>query len=50
MKFLLGEDDLSLINGLFFAIKKQGYDLDIARICLDSRNSSEVIALFHYFT
>ncbi len=28
--FLL-EDDLSLINGLSFAIKKQGYEIDIAR-------------------
>lgn len=25
------EDDLSLINGLSFAVKKQGYELDIAR-------------------
>ena len=25
------EDDLSLINGLSFAIKKQGYELTIAR-------------------
>ena len=31
MKILIIEDDLSLINGLSFAIKKQGYDLDIAR-------------------
>lgn len=31
MKILLVEDDLSLINGLSFAIKKQGYELDIAR-------------------
>lgn len=30
-KLLLVEDDLSLINGLSFAIKKQGYDLDTAR-------------------
>lgn len=28
---LLIEDDISLINGLSFAIKKQGYTLDIAR-------------------
>ncbi len=28
--FLL-EDDLSLINGLSFAVKKQGYDIEIAR-------------------
>ncbi|MDD3415286.1 MAG: response regulator transcription factor [Lachnospiraceae bacterium] len=33
-KLLLVEDDLSLINGLSFAITKQGYDLDVARtIC-----------------
>ena len=25
------EDDLSLINGLTFAIKKQGYEVDVAR-------------------
>ena len=25
------EDDLSLINGLSFAVKKQGYEIDIAR-------------------
>lgn len=31
MKILIVEDDLSLINGLSFAIKKQGYGLDIAR-------------------
>ena len=30
-KILLVEDDLSLINGLSFAIKKQGYTLDTAR-------------------
>ena len=29
-RILLVEDDLSLINGLSFAIKKQGYELDIA--------------------
>lgn len=31
MKLLIVEDDFSLINGLSFAIKKQGYELDIAR-------------------
>ena len=31
MKILIVEDDLSLINGLSFAIKKQGYELDIVR-------------------
>ena len=30
-KILLLEDDLSLINGLSFAFKKQGYELDNAR-------------------
>lgn len=30
-RILLIEDDLSLINGLSFAIKKQGYMLDVAR-------------------
>lgn len=30
-KILLLEDDLSLINGLSFALKKQGYELDNAR-------------------
>lgn len=36
MKILLVEDDLSLINGLSFAIKKQGYELDIARTSLEA--------------
>lgn len=30
-RILLVEDDLSLINGLSFAVKKQGYLLDVAR-------------------
>ena len=30
-RILLVEDDLSLINGLSFALKKQGYMLDVAR-------------------
>ena len=33
--FLL-EDDLSLINGLSFAVKKQGYDIVIARTALEA--------------
>lgn len=33
--FLL-EDDLSLINGLSFALKKQGYGVDIARTMLEA--------------
>ena len=36
MKILIVEDDLSLINGLSFAIKKQGYELDIARTSLQA--------------
>jgi len=36
MKILIIEDDLSLINGLSFAIKKQGFDLDIARTVLEA--------------
>lgn len=30
------EDDLSLINGLTFAIKKQGYEIDVARTKLEA--------------
>ena len=30
------EDDLSLINGLSFALKKQGYEIDIARTVLEA--------------
>lgn len=30
------EDDLSLINGLSFAMKKQGYEIDIARTSLEA--------------
>lgn len=30
------EDDLSLINGLSFAVKKQGYEIDIARTSLEA--------------
>lgn len=33
--FLL-EDDLSLVNGLSFAVKKQGYDIVIARTTLEA--------------
>lgn len=35
--FLL-EDDLSLINGLSFAVKKQGYEIDIARTMLEANS------------
>lgn len=31
------EDDLSLINGLSFAIKKQGYEIDVARTSLEAQ-------------
>ena len=30
------EDDLSLINGLSFAMKKQGYEIDVARTMLEA--------------
>ena len=30
-RLFLVEDDLSLINGLSFALKKQGYEIDVAR-------------------
>lgn len=41
MKILLTEDDLSLINGLSFAIRKQGYELDIARTCTQANSLLE---------
>lgn len=34
-KILMVEDDLSLINGLTFAIRKQGYEADVARTSLE---------------
>lgn len=36
MKLLLIEDDFSLSNGLSFALKKQGYELDTARTYLEA--------------
>ena len=30
-KLLLLEDDLSLITGLTYALKKQGFEVDVAR-------------------
>ena len=30
------EDDLSLINGLTFAIQKQGYEVTVARTSLEA--------------
>ncbi len=35
-RILLLEDDLSLINGLSFAFRKQGFELDIARTIADA--------------
>lgn len=32
----LREDDLSLINGLSFALKKQGYEIEVARTTLEA--------------
>ena len=31
------EDDLSLINGLSFAMKKQGYEIELARTCVEAQ-------------
>lgn len=36
MKLLLVEDDLSLIRGLSFAIRKEGYDIAVARTCTEA--------------
>lgn len=41
MRLLIVEDDLSLINGLSFAIQKQGYELDIARTSLEANRMWE---------
>lgn len=35
-KILLLEDDLSLVNGLTFAIQKQGYELDVAQTIVEA--------------
>ncbi len=35
-RILLVEDDLSMINGLSFAVKKQGYLLDVAHTCIET--------------
>lgn len=35
-RLFLVEDDLSLINGLSFAVKKQGYEIDVARTTLEA--------------
>lgn len=32
------EDDLSLINGLSFAVKKQGYEIEVARTSCEAEN------------
>ena len=36
-KIFFVEDDLSLISGLAFAIKKQGYEIEIARTSLEAK-------------
>ena len=36
-RFFLVEDDLSLINGLTFAVRKQGYEIDVARTSLEAK-------------
>lgn len=35
-RILFVEDDLSLINGLTFAVKKEGYEIDVARTSLEA--------------
>ncbi len=35
-QILLVEDDLSLVGGLSFAIKKEGYEIDVARTSLEA--------------
>ena len=35
-KIFVVEDDLSLIGGLSFAMKKQGYTVETARTCLEA--------------
>ncbi len=35
-KILLVEDDLSLIEGLVFSLKKQGFEVDVARTVRES--------------
>ena len=35
-RILLLEDDLSLVNGLSFALKKQGYEITVARTALEA--------------
>lgn len=39
MKILIVEDDLSLLTGLSFAIKKQGYELDVAKTRLEAEGA-----------
>ena len=39
------EDDLSLINGLSFAIKKQGYELTVARTSVEAEQLWEKEAM-----
>ena len=36
-RIFFAEDDLSLINGLTFALKKQGYETEVARTSLEAR-------------
>lgn len=38
-RIFLVEDDLSLINGLSFAVKKQGYLLDVVRTCSEAEKT-----------
>ena len=42
------EDDLSLINGLSFAMKKQGYEIEIARTSLEAENMIWLYWMCHF--
>ncbi len=41
MNILMVEDDLSLLTGLSFAIKRQGYELDIAKTRIEAEKTFE---------
>ena len=42
-RILLLEDDISLINGLSFALKKQGFELDTARTVSEAADRKSVV-------
>ena len=46
--FLL-EDDMSLISGLSFAVKKQGYEIDVARTTLEADTYGKMVNMIWQF-